>query len=182
MGWPSNEGRCGVDEATQAAYLARSFFLTQTVPNIKGMWWNGLVNDGPDRSDPKQNFGLLNQDFSIKPAYLTLKAISPILHQYRYDAEKSRENDSQFLLRFAKGSEQVMVAWTAGQAKPIKVDASSVLHGNVKYLDTRQPQQGFVDSGIPWNCSEGRCSAQIPIDEFPKVISLGNRPALFAMP
>jgi hypothetical protein len=182
MGWPSNDGRCGGDEKTQAAFLARSFFLAQTMPNVKGMWWNGLLNDGPDSTDPEQNFGLLNQDLSIKQAYLTLKAISPTLHQFRYDAEKSREIDSQYLLRFAKGSEQIMVAWTAGLPRSIKVDASSVLRGNVQYIDTRQPQRGQVDSGIPWNCNDGRCSAQVPIDDFPKIISLGTRPALFALP
>ncbi|MFK3800043.1 hypothetical protein [Pseudomonas sp. NPDC088444] len=182
MGWPSNDGRCGGDEKTQAAFLARSFFLVQTMPNVKGMWWNGLLNDGPDATDPEQNFGLLNQDLSIKQAYLTLKAISPTLHQFRYDAEKSREIDSQYLLRFAKGSDQIMVAWTAGLPRSIKVDASSVIRGNVQYIDTREPQNGLVDSGIPWNCNEGRCSAQVPIDEFPKIITLGTRPALFALP
>ncbi|WP_234407707.1 hypothetical protein [Pseudomonas bohemica] len=182
MGWPSNEGRCGVDEKTQAAFLARSFFLAQTVPNIKGMWWNGLLDDGPDNTDPEQNFGLLHQDLSVKQAYLTLKAISPTLHQFRYDAEKSREIDSQYLLRFARGSEQIMVAWTAGYPRSIKVDASSVLRGNVQYIDTREPQKDLVDSGIPWNCNEGRCSAQVPIDDFPKIITLGTRPALFALP
>jgi hypothetical protein len=57
-----------------------------------------------------------------------------------------------------------------------------VLPGNVRYLDTAQPQNGLVDSGIPWSCNEGRCSALVPIDEFPKIISLGTRPALFASP
>lgn len=182
MGWPSNDGRCGIDEKTQAAFLARSFFLAQTVPNIKGMWWNGLLNDGPDKADPEQNSGLLNQDLSVKQAYLTLKAISPTLHQFRYDPQKSREIDSQYLLRFARGSEQIMVAWTAGSPRSIKVDASSVLRSNVQYIDTREPQKGLVDSGISWNCDEGRCSAQVPIDDFPKVITLGTRPALFALP
>lgn len=182
MGWPSNEGRCGGDEQIQAAFLARSFFLAQTLPNIKGMWWNGLLNDGPDSTDPEQNFGLLTQDLGIKQAYLTLKAISPTLHQFRYDAEKSREIDSQYLLRFARGSDQILVAWTAGSPRSIKVDASSVLHGNVQYIDTREPQRGLVDSAIPWNCNEGRCWAQVPIDDFPKIITLGARPALFALP
>lgn len=181
-GWPSNDGPCGGDEKIQAAFLARSFFLAQTMPNIRGMWWNGLLDDGPDNTDPEQSFGLLKQDLSIKQAYLTLKAISPTLHQFRYDAEKSREMDSQYLLRFARGSEQIMVAWTAGYPRSIKINASSVLRGNVQYLDTRDPQKGLVDSGIPWNCNEGRCSALVPIDEFPKIITLGTRPALFAMP
>jgi hypothetical protein len=74
------------------------------------------------------------------------------------------------------------VAWSTGLARPIKVDASSVLHGNVHYIDTAHPQNGLVDSGIAWSCNDGRCSAQVPIDEFPKIISLGTRPALFALP
>ncbi|WP_268797020.1 hypothetical protein [Pseudomonas huanghezhanensis] len=182
MGWPSNDGNCGVSEQLQSAYLARSFFLAQTLPDIKGLWWNGLLNEGADRHDPEQNFGLLNQDLSVKPAYLTLKAISPTLHGFRYDAEKSRETESQFLLRFAKGSEQILVGWTTGLERPIKVEASSVLGGNVKYIDTVKPQDGLIDSGIPWSCNEGRCSAQVPITEFPKIITLGTRPALFALP
>src|SRR5476649_635612 len=93
-------------------------------------------NDGDDRTDPKQNFGLLQPDLGLKPAYLTLKAISPTLHEYRYDAEKSREEGMVYLLRFAKGSEQVLVAWTAGHPRSIQVDAASVQRGNVMYIDS----------------------------------------------
>lgn len=180
MGWPSNTGKCGVNEQTQAAYLARSFFLAQTVPDIKGMWWYGLLNNGKDASDPEQNFGLLNYDLTAKPSYLTLKAISPFVHEYRYDAEKSRELEHTYLLRFAKGSEQILVAWTTGQRRSIAVDASSVQAGNVLLVDTGQPELGQLDSGIPWNCNDSRCSAQVPINEFPKIIRLGSKPPLFA--
>ncbi|OUM71338.1 hypothetical protein AUC60_23740 [Pseudomonas caspiana] len=180
MGWPSNTGKCGVSEQTQAAYLARSFFLAQTLPDIKGLWWYDLLDDGQDASDPEQNFGLLNPDLTVKPAYLTLKAISPFLHDYRYDAEKSRELDNAYLLRFAKGSEQILVAWTTGQSRAITVDASSVQAGNVLIIDSGQPEQGQLDTGIPWNCNDSRCSAQVPIYEFPKIFRLGSKPPLFA--
>jgi hypothetical protein len=180
MGWPSNHGKCGISEQTQAAYLARSYFLAQTLPDIKGLWWYDLLNDGNDLEDPEQNFGLLNQDLSVKPAYLTLKAISPILHEYRYDAEKSRELDATYLLRFTKGSEQILVAWTTGLPRSIQVDASSVQAGNVMLIDSGQPQRGQIDTGIAWNCNDSRCSAQVMLSDFPKVIRLGAKPPLFA--
>ncbi|WP_341523419.1 hypothetical protein AABC73_09870 [Pseudomonas sp. G.S.17] len=180
MGWPSNTGKCGLSEQTQAAYLARSFFLAQTLPDIKGLWWYDLFNDGNDINDPEQNFGLLKQDLTLKPSYLTLKAISPILHDYRYDAEKSRELDSTYLLRFAKGSEQALVAWTTGEPRLIRVEASSVQRGNVLLIDSGKPGKGLIDTGIAWDCNDSRCSAQVPIDEFPKIISLGSKPPLFA--
>lgn len=180
MGWPSNHGKCGVSEQTQAAYLARSYFLAQTLPDIKGLWWYDLLNDGSDVEDPEQNFGLLNQDLSVKPAYLTLKAISPTLHEYRYDAEKSRELDATYLLRFAKGSEQILVAWTTGLPRSVQVDASSVQSGNVLLIDSGQPQRGQIDTGIAWNCNDSRCSAQVTLNEFPKIIRLGSKPPLFA--
>lgn len=180
MGWPSNTGKCGVSEQTQAAWLARSFFLAQTVPDIKGLWWYDLLDDGKDGSDPEQNFGLLNQDLTVKPSYLTLKAISPFLHDYRYDAEKSRELDTVYLLRFAKGSEQILVAWSTGSSRSIAVDASSVQAGNVLLTDTGQPERGQHDTGTPWTCNDSRCSAPVTINEFPKIIRLGSKPPLFA--
>jgi len=180
MGWPSNDGKCGVDEKTQAAYLARSFFLARTVPDIKGMWWYDLVNEGVDRSKLKQNLGLLEQNLQPKPAYQTLKAISSTLREYRYEAEKSRESGSTYQLRFSKGLEQILVAWGTGENQSIQIDASSVQRGNVQIIDTSEPGKGRFDSGSAWQCDDGRCSARLPINEFPKIISLGTRPPLFS--
>ncbi|MEB0042409.1 MULTISPECIES: cellulase family glycosylhydrolase [unclassified Pseudomonas] len=180
MGWPSNNGKCGVDERTQAAYLARSFFLGRTLPDIKGMWWYDLINEGTDRNEIKQNFGLLEQNLRPKPAYQTLKAISPTVREFHYEAEKSRETDTHYLLRFSKGSEQILVAWSISGGQMAHVEASSLQHGNVQLIDTAEPEKGRVDSGSPWKCDDSRCSAEIPINEFPKIISLGTRPPLFA--
>ncbi|RRV05771.1 hypothetical protein EGJ27_18360 [Pseudomonas sp. v388] len=180
MGWPTNTGKCGISERTQASFLARSFFLARTVPDIRGLWWNGLVDTGADLSDPQQNFGLLRQDMSAKPAFLTLKAISTTLREYDYDARKSRELDSTYLLRFSRGSDQILVAWTTGQPALTHIEATSVQRGNVQLIDTGQADRGLFETEVPWTCNDARCSAQVPIDEFPKIISLGTRPALFA--
>lgn len=180
MGWSKNSGKCAVSEQTQAAWLARSFFLAQTVPDIKGLWWYDLLDDDTEASDPRENFSVLNHELTVKPSYLTLKAISPFLHEYRYDSEKSSELESLYLLRFTKGSEQILVAWSAGPSRSIAVDASSVQAGNVFLTDSGQPERGQHDSGISWACNDSRCSAQVTINEFPKIIRLGSKPALFA--
>jgi hypothetical protein len=181
MGWPTNAGKCGVSERTQAAFLARSLFLARTVPDIKGVWWSSLTDSGSDPNDPQQNFGLLRQDLSAKPAFLALKAISRTLREFEYDARKSRELDTTYLLRFARGSDQILVAWTTGPPVLTHVEATSVQRGNVQMIDSGQPDRGLFESDIAWSCNDARCSAQVPIDEFPKIISLGTRPALFAI-
>ncbi|SHM93476.1 hypothetical protein SAMN05216593_104435 [Pseudomonas asturiensis] len=180
MGWPTGSGKCSVSERTQAAFLARSFFLARTLPDIKGVWWYGLMDSGVDPQDPQQNFGLLRKDLSTKPAYATLKAISKTLIEYQYDAERSQEMDSTYLLRFSRGPEQILVAWTTGVPRLTHVEASSVQRGNVHMIDSGQPEKGQFETDTPWTCNDARCSAQISIDEFPKVISLGIKPALFA--
>ena len=180
MGWPTGTSECSVSEQHQAAFLARSFFLARTLPDIKGLWWHGLIDSGADSDDPQQNFGLLRKDLSVKPAYATLQAISKTLLDYRYDAERSQEMDSTYLLRFTRGQEQILVAWTTGAARLTHVEASSVQRGNVEMIDSGRPEKGRFETETPWNCTEARCSAQVRIDEFPKIISLGIRPALFA--
>ncbi|CAM3382073.1 hypothetical protein BZK31_13140 [Pseudomonas floridensis] len=180
MGWPTGTGTCSVSERNQAAFLARSFFLARTLTDIKGLWWYGLIDSGTDADDPQQNFGLLRHDLSVKPAYATLKAISKILLDYQYDAGRSHEMASTYLLRFARGPEQILVAWTTGVPHLTHVEASSMQRGNVEMIDSGQPEKGRFETETPWTCHEARCSAQVQIDEFPKVISLGTRPALFA--
>lgn len=76
MGWPAHEGKCGVSEEEQAEYLTQMFVLARDLSFIKGIWWYDFQNDGPDSTNQEHNFGLVRQDFSKKPAYEALQAIS----------------------------------------------------------------------------------------------------------
>ncbi|EIK98695.1 hypothetical protein PMM47T1_01615 [Pseudomonas sp. M47T1] len=181
MSWPSANEPCGVDEATQAQFLARAFFLAKTRPNIKGMWWYDLVNDGTDAKEREHNFGLLKPDLTAKPAYAVLKAIAPILTQYRYDSLKSLQADNLYLLNFAKGDDQLLVAWAVGRPRQVKIEANGRQQGPVQSLDTRHPERGRATSG-QWLCpkaEEEHCTTVITLDDFPRIISLGNASWLF---
>ena len=174
MAWPSHTGACGNTPDTQAAYMARIMFFARTIPNLKGMWWYDLINDGPDRTDQEHNFGLLNQDLSPKPAYDVLKVISPFIKDFTYEPESSVWTDNLYLLHFKKGEERVIVGWSGGKTRDKTVVSDAPQQGAVKLLDTAQPRKGWVDSPQSWACEGPQCSAAISLSNFPKIIRLST--------
>ena len=172
MSWPSHNGTCGIDPTRQAAYLARAWFLARTVPNIKGMWWYDLVNDGPKRDDQEHNFGLLNEDLTPKPAYSVLKAISPYLRDFNYDASTSLQADGIYKLAFSNGHERIIVAWAPGRPRTDQVSSQAMNDTPLRVLDTQAPDKGMVNSEQRWQCAGDRCTATISLTDFPKIIRL----------
>ncbi|HEY6873540.1 MAG TPA: hypothetical protein VI298_12535 [Geobacteraceae bacterium] len=79
MGWPSNNGACGSSPEKVAQYLARALLWVRTLPEVKGLWWYDLKNDGTNIADREQNFGLLDYDYAPKPAFKALRDIAPLI-------------------------------------------------------------------------------------------------------
>lgn len=171
MAWPSHQGNCGFTPAVQAVYMARILFLTRSLPNVKGMWWYDLVNDGPDRTDQEHNFGLLNEDLSPKPAYQVMKVIAPVIKDFSYDAKASRQADNIYLLYFDKGPERVAVGWTTGPTLQQDIVSAAPMTGAVRLTDTAEPENGSL-SGEQWQCADQACSVSVTLTHFPKIISL----------
>ncbi|MCQ4297524.1 hypothetical protein NAU58_18250 [Pseudomonas stutzeri] len=173
MSWPSHQGACGIDETLQAAYLARAYFLAKTLPSIKGMWWYDFRNDGTDKTEREHNFGLVRQDFTLKPAYPVLAAISEIVREYSFVSRESAAGDVT-LLRFARDDDELLVAWSAGKPRSIELRNNEKTPGRVALIDTAQPQHGRVTTTTEWKCSAtgSGCSATVKLDGFPKIISM----------
>lgn len=181
MGWPSSQDNCGVSENTQAAFLARSFLLARSRPNIKGMWWYELADDNaPQRP---HHLGLLHSDLSEKPAYAVLKVIAPLMTRYRYSADPNPNltpgRNNLYLMDFTTDDDHVLAAWAIGQARQIRLETRNDVQGPVQLIDTRQPRRGRFDSDSHWVCQEHRCTAVITLSEFPQIISLGKPSWLF---
>ncbi len=174
MAWPSHQGACGIDENLQAAYLARAFFLARTLPSIRGMWWYDFRNDGTDRTEREHNFGLVRQDFTPKPAYRVLTAVSDIVANYRFIGRDENSDGDVVALRFARGEDELLVAWSAGKPRNLELEALDPQPGRVALIDTAQPQHGRVTSNARWECTGrgGRCRTTIKLDGFPKIVSL----------
>lgn len=177
MAWPTGQDNCGVSENTQAAFLARSFLLARSRPDIKGMWWSELADsDAPQRS---QQLGLLHADLSEKPAYDVLKVIAPLMTRYRYKADSQLGRNNLYLMGFTTDEDHVLAAWAIGQARQIRIETRNDVQGPVQLIDTRQPRRGRFDSDSHWVCQEHRCTAVITLSEFPQIISLGKPSWLF---
>lgn len=177
MAWPSHQGACGIDETLQAAYLARAFFLARTLPNIKGMWWYDFRNDGTDKTEREHNFGLVRQDFTPKPAYPVLAAISEIVGQYAFLGRLENTANDVVMLRFARGEDELLVAWSTGKPRTVELrgnENNEGITGRVAMIDTAQPRHGRVTTGHEWRCpaSDDACSTTVKLDGFPKIISL----------
>jgi hypothetical protein len=173
MSWPSHTGHCGFSVKRQAAYLARAYFLIRTLPNVKGMWWYDLINDGESRSQQEHNFGLLNVDLSAKPAYSVLKAISPYLHDFNYDASTSQQSGGVYTLAFNRGSERIIVGWVTGAERDVNISVRAMKEGPVQMLDTHATDKGMINTEQRWTCDAERCATSVTLTEFPKIIRLG---------
>ncbi|MCJ0974523.1 hypothetical protein MST27_14190 [Pseudomonas sp. PS1] len=175
MAWPAHRGACGIDEDLQAAYLARSLFLSRTLPNIRGYWWYDFRNDGTDPREREHNFGLLRQNLEKKPAYEVLAAISPIVRDYAFVGYADGSSTNVVMLRFANAEEELLVAWSTGKARTVRIDSASPPPGPLEQLDTAKPELGRFRSGEGWSCLESAdiCTAQIELGAFPRIVRLG---------
>lgn len=178
MSWPAYQGSCGIDENLQAAYLVRSFFLAKTLPNVRGYWWYDWRNDGTNVREREHNFGLLRQDYALKPAYRALKAISPIIRDYRFLGHADESEKGTVLLRFGNAAEQLLVAWSPEQARTLTIESAGKASGRLELIDTAHPDDGRIHSDAAWSCPEraSNCTAEVDLSGFPKIISLGKAP------
>ena len=177
MAWPSHTGPCGNTAQTQAAFMARILLFTRTVPNIKGIWWYDLINDGPDRTDQEHNFGLLNQNLSPKPAYGVITTIADIVKHFTWDAKASSQSASVFQLHFNKGNEHVIAAWAVDGPRQEQISSDRPMRGPVMFVDTADPGKGQMSGEAFWRCQDGQCSVPVTLTRFPKIISLNSETA-----
>ncbi len=81
LGWPTEYEslrELPVTEMAQAAYLARTFLLNRANGN-QPLYWYDFQNDGTDPMEKEHNFGLINLDFSPKPAYQAAAVFAALL-------------------------------------------------------------------------------------------------------
>ena len=68
FGWSSNTAGSGVSTANQNQYLMRAYEIASSA-GVAGNFWFELANRGNNTADVSQNWGILNNDLSTKPAY-----------------------------------------------------------------------------------------------------------------
>lgn len=83
-GWHTSTAEGNVTERQQAEYLVRSY-VTAKAYGVDKMFWYDFQNDGVDRTDRENEFGIIkchndvNVTYAAKPAYAALSAMTGIL-------------------------------------------------------------------------------------------------------
>lgn len=178
--WPAHDGACGISRERQAAYLARAYVLVRSLPNVKGAWWYDLVDDGIDRTDMEHNFGLLTASGEPKPAYHAMASIADIIGRYRFVGRVPNQDPNVYLLRFAKASEEILVAWTLGHEQTLDITSKPGSSDTLWRLDAVEGIARREGRPVPWQCPEsgGDCQASIRIDASLTLLRSASAPQL----
>jgi hypothetical protein len=123
MGWSSSTtGSCSFGQATQAAYLTEAYKLTDQDPYVQVACWYNLRNDywSHDENSVEAQYGLLNTDFSSKPAYAAFKAYVPGSGASGSSSESSSSSGSS-------GSTAGATAGSTGGAKHVRRHSTRTL-------------------------------------------------------
>ncbi len=77
LGWSTTTKACGVSTTAQAAHLTDAYRLAREDHYVHVALWYALRNTSTaaDADDVEPQFGLLNSDFTTKPAYAAFKAL-----------------------------------------------------------------------------------------------------------
>lgn len=166
IGWPSHTGNCSNTPEVVAQYLARGLLLVRTIPEVKGFWWYDLKNDGTNTENSEHNFGLLNYDYTPKPALAALQDIAPFV----IDAESVTRMPSPtgiLAIEINNISGNKDYAFWTSDAKNINVRVNIIQKGSISPTLLRVGTHHSVTVAMPPNSS----NFIIPLNGTPIILS-----------
>ncbi len=105
-----------VGETQQSQYLTREW-LTALTDGVRLSIWYDWHDDGTAPADSEAHFGMVLNDYSPKPAYLTARTLTHALSGCRFLKRVPLASPDDYLLLFADAQGAArLAAWTAGPA------------------------------------------------------------------
>jgi hypothetical protein len=117
--WGYSSAWRSISEEGQAQLLSRSW-LMNLANGIPLSIWYDWQDDGPDPEEAEHHFGLvrhIREDareirYEPKPSYLASKTLNAFARGYTFQKRLPVGNDTDYVLVFARGSDQRIAAWT----------------------------------------------------------------------
>jgi len=115
FGWPTHQSPIGIDEKTQADFLARAYVIALSEGVERIVWYN-LMNDGLQADYNEHNFGLIRfKDDPLgahtpKPSYVAYAAMTRELTNAAYVEEESYGGSIKSFL-FDRNGEALRAVW-----------------------------------------------------------------------
>tara|TARA_R100000027_G_scaffold369_2_gene441 strand:+ start:409 stop:3672 length:3264 start_codon:yes stop_codon:yes gene_type:complete len=161
LGWSTYVGGGsylrGIDDITQRNYLARAYMLAAS-KDISAIYWHNFQDNGTNPSNIEHNFGIIEWDGTLKPAYYGYYILSRILSNAVYDSDLSGIANPNYGYRFYDSNEGVYITsiWAADEvtrtanfsttdptAKIIGID------GSISHADAQNGSLSLPISGAP---------------------------------
>ncbi|WP_187274554.1 DNRLRE domain-containing protein [Paenibacillus sp. N3.4] len=124
IGWPTHNTLSGVSDKKSADDLVRGYVLS-LANGVEKIFWYDLMNDGLNKSNNEDNFGLIRNKadqlgaYTPKPAFTAYAVMIRQLSEARFDSDLSAAG-SYYHYLFKKGSEDIRAAW-AVQPTPVVI-------------------------------------------------------------
>jgi len=118
MGWSTHLWEGGVREREQALLLARCYLSALASGVVENISWYDFRNDGSDPFYFEENFGIVKNDFSLKPAYL---ACANICTQVKGRNIEILDFESDGLMGIKEGS--TIVIWSYKKDLSVEIKA-----------------------------------------------------------
>jgi hypothetical protein len=164
MGWPTYSGPGASSLKEQATFLAQMFLLARTMPFLKGIWWYDLRDDGWNRNDKEDNFGLTDPNLRPKPAFVALEAVAPVVRDALTAQELSTHIPFLCVVKFnLPGNKQALALWNADQSGMIRVHVTGA-----SPLQIRSTQPGSPDGSAK---APGASEQTVEVSDSPVLIT-----------
>lgn len=113
MGWPTQVDRRGSPPEISAAYLARMYLLSRTMPFMKGIWWYDYQDDGWNAGYNEDNFGILRPDLTPKPAYYAMAGVADLVGRAQFLGRQDTGDPDIWVLKFRRpDGKDVWAMWS----------------------------------------------------------------------
>ncbi|MBN1478549.1 beta-galactosidase [Candidatus Sumerlaeota bacterium] len=148
IGYPTNLGG-GVTERYQSSMIARTYIRSLTVPWIRTWFWYWFGPDGPDRTYNEDNFGIVREDWSTKPAYDSLRTVISQLASAEFERSLDvAEGMEAHVFTLAEGEEHSHVtalwAWEEVRHAVVETEALATLVTLDGEETTLHPHEGRI--------------------------------------
>jgi len=148
IGWPSGSSQ-GTSELMQAAYLVRTYLLARRWQTAKAVFWYDFLCDGSQKAEGEHNFGIVNADFSPKPAYVAANVMSRFLKNEPF--VKAHRDDMIKIYEYGMGDNRFWACWSGYRGKvefPLPDGCTVIQTDWSGFSKTLTPQKGKIHLGV----------------------------------
>lgn len=117
--------RFAPDEDMQAAYLVRTYILALSVREIERVYWYDFRDDGLDRNEREDNFGLVDYYYKPKLSYKAHGTMTNVLQGLEYKTKlKMKEGIEGYVFSGEKRS--IVVLWSVLGKLNLRIETGPV--------------------------------------------------------